>query len=265
MRTRMILVALVLALVPGGAAASDRILVSGKLDAANSYDFSCSVVNKSMFDITVELEIKNPDGTTYVDPVTFQPVTLTQSIDSQEAAMLTAAAGFAGVTSVYCWAEVPEIATVFGAFLVRDAQDRAAAATPLKEDTLGIARDLQEQTDQIATKIQNLPPLPGPVTGHERSETCTAGDFPPGDVVGVAIPCASDEFATGGGCRATGNGGDPALFRHFHNAPTVNPCDPLPTGWQCRWRSYSTTNENVNLCANVICVDDGGPSVLSPP
>ncbi len=147
-----------LLLLPLGATASERILSSGKLDATNSFDFSCSLVNKSGDDITVTLRLKNPDGSTYTNPSTFQPATLDDvTVGDGEAIMVVAPAGFVGVTSVYCWAEVPEEATVFGSHLVRDAQDRSTAATPLKEDVNQAANIIIDKLQEIHEKIDAGP------------------------------------------------------------------------------------------------------------
>ncbi len=265
MRTRTILALLALALAPGSALAGARILVSGKLDAANSHDFSCSLVNKSMFDITVTLELKDAAGNTYVDPSTFQPVTTTVTLESQEAAMLTAPANFAGVTSLYCWADVPEEATVFGTHSVRDAQDRATAATPLKEDVAAIARGLAGQVDALHSKLENKT-LPGRVTGYERFRQCTGViPFPAGTTQPVPLGCPAGQVATGGGCEVeTPAIGAEELFRTFRAAPQVTVGD-VPFGWECAWRNHSANTESVNLCTHVVCVDDGGPSAPLPP
>ncbi len=265
MRTRTILAALAVALAPGGALASERILVSGKLDASNGYDFSCSIVNKSEAEINVTLELKNPDGTTYIDPSTFQPVTLEDTLGTQEAAMLVAAAAFSGTTSLYCWAEVPSDArAIVGGLLVRDAGDRATAATPLNEDVAATARELDEQLQDIHAKVENLEPLPGAATGHARDLLVCNVDptKPPGVVLSVENACPTGKVATGGGCVALSGSGGEEFFSPFVNAPVVNPCDPKPVGWRCAWRNLSATTETVTLCTEVVCVEDGGESVL---
>ncbi len=265
MRTRTILLALALALalLPAGALASNRILVSGKLDAAQGYDFSCSLVNKSLVDVMVTLALKDANGDTYVDPVTFLPVTLTTTLASQEAAMLVASAPFVGSASLYCWADVPpESTTLMGTFLVRDAQDRATAASPLQEDVATTARTLDAQVQNIHTKVENLEPLPGAVTGLELNRSCILSAPGPGLAGDLTELCAAGKIATGGGCKSLSNGGDESLFSPWVNAAVVNPCDPHPVGWRCAWRNLSTTEENVERCVEVICVDDGGPTVL---
>ena len=158
MRNRILLAA-ALVLLPFHALATvtlengGRVLASGKLDASNSYDFSCSVVNKTENDdkskkvscdsscepdpIDVTITLKDEDGEIYINPQTFLPATLDATLEFGEAAMLTAPANFVGVTSLYCWAEVPGDATVFGTFLTRDAQDRSTAAVPLRDNMRG--------------------------------------------------------------------------------------------------------------------------------
>ena len=169
MRVRIAIAAAALVALPISAAAfdpngnGDRILASGKLDASNSYDFSCSVVNKNPEngkdskdtvvaciedcnggDIEVTIELKDENGDVYINPSTFLPATLTVELGLGEAAMVTAPANFAGVTSLYCWSEVPHDATVFGTFLTRDAQDRATAATPLQEHMVGPMHEIHK-------------------------------------------------------------------------------------------------------------------------
>ena len=154
MRTRTTLAAITALLTlaaPAIGQASSRLLVSGKLDAAQSYDFSCSVVNKNPADdMRFEIELKDEDGNVYVNPSTFQLARLQGVLQAGESAMLVAPAGFVGVTSLYCWALVTETASAYGTFLVRDAQDRATAATPLGDDVRALLDEALGHLDPLA-------------------------------------------------------------------------------------------------------------------
>ena len=152
MRARTTLAAIAALLIlaaPAIGHASSRLLVSGKLDAAQSYDFSCSVVNKNPEDTEMrfEIELKDADGNVYVNPSTFQLARLEGVLQPGESAMLVAPAGFVGVTSLYCWALVTEDAEAYGTFLVRDAQDRATAAVPLGEDIRALLSESLEHLE----------------------------------------------------------------------------------------------------------------------
>ncbi len=256
MRNRTIVAVAVLALLPALGCGPIRHLVSGKLDASQSFDFSCSVVNKSPTDtIEVTMALKDGGGNIYINPSTFQPAMLTQEIGPLEAAMLVAPAAFVGVTSLYCWADVPTDSTVFGTFLVRDAQDRSTAATPLQEDE-GIAGEmLAQRLTDIDERVDRLTKLDGPVTGAERIELCNDGiDVAPGALGGVGgFPCPAGQVVVGGGCEITSAGGAPELF-HFIES---HPSDPSGS-WSCVYVNNSTYIETVNACAFSICVDDGG-------
>ncbi len=177
MRTRIVLAALA-ALLPLRVLADvppppeTRILASGKLDATQSFEFSCNLVNKNEAgDILVTLTLKDAAGNTAVNPSTFQPATLTTTLMPSEAAMLVLPAGAVGVTSVYCWAEVPADATVFGTHQVRDAQARATAATPLAEDVNEAAGFLEALLEEILAKVDQLLNPPAP----PRFEDCGNG------------------------------------------------------------------------------------------
>ncbi len=252
MRTRNVLAVAVATLtLPLSGAASQRILASGKLFAAQTHDFSCSVVNKAD-DVTVTIELKNPDGTTYINPSTFQPATLQATLGEFEAAMLTAPAGFVGQTTLYCWAEVPFEAVVFGNFLVRDGQDRATSAVPLKEDLVGPAVALAEGLEDLHTKLDELDPA-GPLTGLMRIDTAVGPvASAPGQLHVVTADCVPPQLATGGGCHVDTEGGDPSRFYAYESAPTFpDPADD----WRCRWRNNSATTEAVTFRARVICGD----------
>ncbi len=137
-------------------------LASGKLDASQSCDFACSVVNKNPEhisgenDITVTITLKDSAGNTAIDPTTFLPATLTTTIAPKEAAMLSKPANFVGTESLYCWAEVPGDSAVFGTFLVRDAQERAKASTPLEPSIADFYNDLLDKTEEIQMKLDDL-------------------------------------------------------------------------------------------------------------
>ncbi len=166
MRRVAVLTAAAVLLLPLAASSQKvyRNLASAKLDASQSYDFSCNVVNKNDEsdadwgdkDFEVTLTLKDADGDVYVDPSTFLPATLTQTLEPGEAAMLVAPAAFAGLTSLYCWARVPEDVTAFGTFLVRDAQDRSTAAVPLEEDLVGLFFDLLGKAHEVDAKLDWL-------------------------------------------------------------------------------------------------------------
>ncbi len=263
MRTRIFLAAVLAAALPFVALADDdggdpdnRLLASGKLFAASSHDFSCSLVNKNPSEnVTVTLELKNPDGTTYINPSTFQPATLQTTLLPFEAAMLTAPAAFTGTTTLYCWADVPFEAIVFGAFLVRDAGDRASSAVPLQEDVVAAAREIGEGLQDIHTKVDAIDPA-GPLTGRMLVETCDSGtsEVPPGGEASRSALCASGQLVTGGGCQvldSTLSSGVPG-FSTFENAPLGS--SATPTSWSCAWRNNGTT-EMVRFCVEVICAD----------
>ncbi len=255
MRTRLVLAVAVALSLPLEVAATERILASGKLIAAQSHDFSCSLVNKDPAEnVTVTLELKNPDGTTYINPSTFQPATLQTTLAPFEAAMLVAPARFVGQTDLYCWADVPFDAIVFGTLVVRDTLDRSTAATPLKEDEVGFATDLREDLEEIHTKLEELDPS-GPLTGLMRIEATSAVTSSPGQVHTLTANCSFPQLATGGGCLVDGTedpGSDRTQFYAYESAP-VPPGDP--DDWRCRWRNNSSTTESVTLRARVVCAD----------
>ncbi len=260
MRSRTVLgvAALLLPLLLATGCGPVRYIVSGKLDASQGFDFSCSVVNKSPTDtIEVTIALKEGNGDIYIDPSTFQPAILTQMIGPREAAMLVQPAAFVGVTSLYCWADVPMDSTVFGTFLVRDAQERATAATPLVEDVNQAGLVLGGELQEIENLVDQLVKLEGPVTGGTRVEVCQdAVEAPPNSSTGLNLvaACPAGQMATGGGCEVSSAGGDPSLFTNYRSsAPTSGATD-----WQCSWRNTSAWTENVNLCAYAICVDSGG-------
>ena len=262
MRTRIALAVAALALLPLGAPADDdggdpesRLLATGKLFAAASHDFSCSLVNKDPSEnVTVTLELKNPDGTTYINPSTFQPATLQTTLAPFEAAMLTAPAAFGGgQTTLYCWADVPFEAIVFGAFLVRDGQDRATAAVPLKEDVVAAARSLDAGLEDIHAKIDALGP--GPVTGRMGTESCFGPrTVLPEELLESTIGCFGSQLATGGGCRvldASGQG-QPG-FSTYRDSPSGIGSEP--GGWQCRWRNNNAVSVEAEFCVDIVCAD----------
>ena len=163
MRIRVALVAVAASLCLAPVVPNPRTLASGKLDAAQSYDFVCSVVNKAEEnwvgdnDVPVTIELKDAAGNVAVNPSTFQPATLNTEISPGEAAMLVVPANFVGTTSYYCWAQVPEEAeAIFGTFLVRDAQDRSTAATPLSEDLAKRFFELLGKAHEIDAKLDWL-------------------------------------------------------------------------------------------------------------
>ncbi len=241
-------------LLAAGASASERILSSGKLDASQGFDFSCSLVNKTDASFQVELRLKDADGDTYVDPSTFQPAVLETNLDPGDAAMLVAPAAAVGATSLYCWAEVPEEVAVFGTFLVRDAQDRATAATPLAEDVNTAALALEQKLDDIHAKIQ--PGVPGPVTGLEVIESCIDTSQPPGNLAGISASCTAPKLAVGGGCKALGNVQSISRFNNYNNAAVQT---PVADTWFCNWRNTSAMTETAQLCAQIICADSFPP------
>ncbi len=251
MRNRTVVAVAVLALLPVLGCGPIRHLVSGKLDASNSYDFSCSVVNKSPTDtIEVTMALKDGGGNIYINPSTFLPAMLTQEIGPREAAMLVAPAAFVGVTSLYCWADVPTDATVFGTFLVRDAQDRSKAATPLQEDEGLAGERLEDEIQDIEDAVDQLTKLAGPVTGAERTEVCADGaELPPGQTVTAQTnPCPAGQLILGGGCEVSGAGGDPSQVSFFRNVP-------LNGSWLCAYENNAAWTEAVNLCVYAVCAD----------
>ncbi len=231
-----------------------RHLVSGKLDASNGYDFSCSVVNKSPSDtVEVTMALKDGGGNVYVDASTFQPAMRTQEIGPREAAMLVAPAAFVGVTSLYCWADVPTDSTVFGTFLVRDALDRSTAATPLQEDEGQAGDRLADEIQDIEDAVDQLTELAGPVTGGQRIESCL-DDFQFGPEATMELTsgsCPSGRMVLGGGCEVSGAGGDPSFVSFFEN-------DAAALSWRCAFRNNATWTEAVNLCVYAVCADEFG-------
>ena len=260
MRTRCALVVAAVLACALHASATQRILSTGKLHAAQSHDFSCSVVNKDPGNnVSVTLELKNPDGTTYVNPATFQPATLQTTLLPFEAAMLTAPAAFVGDTTLYCWADVPFEAIVFGAFLVRDAGDRATSAVPLQEDVVDAAQNLGEGLETIHAAVDAIEPA-GPLTGRMLMEVLDVGasTIPPGGTAAKSATCLGIQVALGGGCRALDQTGtSPQIdFSAFEDAPLGNLV--FPKGWQCRWRNNSGTSEVVRFAVELICADAAG-------
>ena len=268
MQIRTIIVtAAALGLLPWSASADGmRILSSGKLDASNSYDFSCSVVNKNdpagpYPPIDVTLKLKDAAGNVYIDPQTFQPAELDAALDIGEAAMLVAPAAFVGVTSLYCWAEVPKEATVFGTHSVRDAQDRATAATPLAEDVNKAALTLKGKLDDIHEKLEGKN-LPGPVTGLDRRRFCgqnfpTPDSVPGGGVLTRVVLCPDGQLASGGGCGVNEDDAS-ENFNNWRSIPIIAGANENE-GWRCAWRNQSTTTEQVEACAYAVCVDAHEP------
>ncbi len=256
MRNRRALALAAVALLPLLGCGPIRHLVSGKLDASQGYDFSCSVVNKSPTDtVEVTMALKDGDGNVYVNPTTFQGAMLTQELGPREAAMLVAPAAFVGVTSLYCWADVPTNATVFGTFLVRDAQGRSKAATPLQEDE-GLAGDmLARELSEIDQTLDQLTKLDGPLTGAQAAESCFQALFMPnGDPNSTAVlqeSCPAGQLALSGGCEARAvpsSGGDPTQISFFEN-------DALDAGWRCAYENNSAVSNTVELCIYAVCAD----------
>ncbi len=261
MRTRTCFAAaLAAALLPLTASAEDdaRILVSGKLDASQSHEFSCSLVNKNEEgDVDVELRLKDANGDTAVDPSTFLPAALVTTLAPGEAAMLVLPADFVGVTSVYCWAEVPLEATVFGTFLVRDAEGHATAATSLAEDVAGAARALKEKLDEIHEKIDMLEPPPPPPTVR-GFKSCEKKTLFPSKTFEQSVSCPAETVATGGGCEAFISGSSDTFYHTYRDGfiQPANAEDP-PTEWRCTWRNNSIFKRTSDLCVEVICLDSG--------
>lgn len=156
MSLRLILVTAVLVSLPLSVSAQTRSLASGILDARFNYDFACSVVNKSETEaISVAVILKDEGGMIARNPFTQAQAILTPTLPPGEAATLEVPAGFAGLTSLYCWAEVPVEASAFGTFMVRDAGDNSTASIPLKEDTALVARSVLEEFDAVHIKIED--------------------------------------------------------------------------------------------------------------
>ncbi len=142
-----------------------------------------------------------------------------------------------------------------GNFIVVDLYGQTLAATSLDEDVNKAATVLKEKLADVHEKLDSG--LPGPVTGLETVESCTGQIAqPPGNIVLLSASCTFPKLATGGGCKILGNVENSSLFSNYVNAAVQR---SVSTTWACSWRNNSTTDETVDLCAQVICVDSFPP------
>lgn len=213
-------------------------VVSGVLSGTRNGHFICDLTNKSgETQECVSITLKKPDGSTLDGPVTCD------SVAHGESCTLTRDIKFPSLQeAAYCHAEIPK-AFFRGSFRLEDQFENTIAESDMEFDLHGKLKELGEKIDQI------------PMVTIQHVQNCTfpdAQDVTAGDDRELTVDCPGGTFASGGGCEVFNAGGSAVGFTTYKDSATD--ASPIPSRWRCQWRNDSGATQNVNFCAEVICL-----------